>query len=386
MGLVKGVKFKVVRVAPLGDPIIIKVKGFHLSLRLREARHIIVKHKGHESSADPEREPIKLYSPLSVAPKENTIKNKEITIALLGNPNSGKTSIFNTLVGTTQKVGNFTGVTVEKFEGIVKFNGYKINVVDLPGTYSLSAYTPEEVIARNYIIEERPDIVIDVIDGTNLERNLYLTTQLMELEVDMLVALNMYDEIEKQNIRIELPQLEKLLGSHIIPTSAVKKQGIDSLLEHIVQLYEGKIKISRNKMTYSSYMEENIDEISSLLEGDTELCKAYHPRWLAIKLWENDQLVYELVKERTVWLKVEKKLVDSISDYDRMFSSDHEIVITEDRHAFVKGALLETATIPQDTKKTMTDYVDSILLNRILGLPFFLGIHVADLSIDLHPG
>jgi len=374
MGLVQGVKFKVVRVAPLGDPIVIKVKGFHLSLRLREASHIIVKHKGHESNNDPVREPLQLYSPLPIVPKKEITKNKKITVALLGNPNSGKTSIFNTLVGTTQKVGNFTGVTVEKCEGTVKYNGYKINVIDLPGTYSLTAYSPEEVIARNYIIEERPDIVVDVVDGTNLERNLFLTTQLMELEVDVLVALNMYDEVEKQNIKVELPQLEKLLGSHIIPTSAVKKQGIDSLLDHIVQLYEGKITISKNKMTYSSYMEEKIDAISSLLATDKELCKAYHPRWLAIKLWENDQLVYEVVKERAVWLKVEKKLVDSITDYDRMFKTDHELVITEDRHAFVKGAMLETVTLPQDTKKTMTDYVDGILINRILGLPLFLGI------------
>ena len=133
-------------------------------------------------------------------------------------------------MGTTQKVGNFTGVTVEKYEGTVKYNGYKINVIDLSGTYSLTAYSPEEVIARNYIIEERPDIVIDVVDGTNLERNLFLTTQLMELEVDVLVALNMYDEVEKQNIKVELPQLEKLLGSHIIPTSAVKKQGLRPLV------------------------------------------------------------------------------------------------------------------------------------------------------------
>lgn len=374
MGMVKGVKFKVIRVAPLGDPIVIKTKGFHLSLRLREARHIEVRLKGHIGDGKPMREPVQLYSPSLAVPRKADQKKNKITVALLGNPNSGKTTLFNALVGANQKVGNFTGVTVEKYEGKVKYKGYRVNFVDLPGTYSLTAYSPEEVIARDYIIEEKPDVVVDVVDGTNLERNLYLTTQLMELEVDMIVALNMFDEVEKQNIKIDLPQLEKLLGSHVIPTSAVQKKGLDSLLEHIANVHEGKITIDKNKLTYRSYMEEKIDEISELLAGDKELCSAYNPRWLAIKLWENDQLVYETVKERAVWLKVEKKLQESITEYDHTFKTDHELVITEDRYAFIKGALQETATIPQDTKKTITDYVDGILINRILGLPVFLGI------------
>lgn len=374
MGLVEGVEFKIIRIAPLGDPIVLKLKGFHLSLRLKEARHIEVKMKGQAGTDQPVRGLALLYSPQPLDQKQQRKTKKYINVALLGNPNSGKTSLFNSLVGTHQKVGNFTGVTVEKYEGKINYKGYIINVVDLPGTYSLTAYSPEEVIARNYIIEEKPDVVVDVVDGTNLERNLYLTTQVMELGADMLVALNMYDEVEKQNIRIDLSQLEKLLGSHVVATSAVQKQGIDALLDHIVSVYEGKITIAKNKLNYSSYMEEKIDALSTLLSADRELCQSYNPRWLATKLWENDQLVYETVKKRAVWPQVEKKLLETISEYDQNYKSDHELVITEDRHSFIRGALQETVVIPKEVKKTVTDRVDDVLINRVLGLPIFLGI------------
>ena len=221
MGLCAGVKFKILRIAPLGDPIVIKIKGFDLSLRIEEANHVKVQKIGFKGDGIPMRAHENLYSPQPHASKKinNQSSKKSINIALLGNPNSGKTSLFNAIVGANQKVGNFTGVTVEKFEGTIKHKDYKINVIDLPGTYSLTAYSPEEVVARDYIIEEKPDIIIDVVAGSNLERNLYLTTQIMELEADILVALNMYDEVLKQEIKIDISQLEALLGSHVIPTT-----------------------------------------------------------------------------------------------------------------------------------------------------------------------
>ncbi|MEI7941878.1 MAG: FeoB small GTPase domain-containing protein, partial [Candidatus Riflemargulisbacteria bacterium] len=166
----------------------------------------------------------------SVKPENVVVKN-EIIVALAGNPNSGKTSLFNELVGASQKVGNWSGVTIEKYEGTVKYKGQTIRFIDLPGTYSLTAYSPEEVIARNYLIDERPDVVVNVVDGTNLERNLTLTVQLMALETNMIVALNMYDEVLKQGTKIQVEMLEQLFGSHFIPTSAVKRIGIDDLLE-----------------------------------------------------------------------------------------------------------------------------------------------------------
>ncbi len=372
VGLFKGTKFKIMRLAPLGDPIVIRVKGFDLSLRQEEAKQIRVEKIGYTGDGIPMREYKNLFSPI---PKKEKIirKTKTITVALLGNPNSGKTSLFNAMVGAHQKVGNFTGVTVEKTEGSVKYKDYKINIIDLPGTYSLTPFSPEEVVARNYIIEEKPDVVIDVIAGSNLERNLYLTTQVMELEVDMLVALNMWDEVEKLGIKVDIPQLEALLGSHVIPTSASKKQGIEPLLDHIISVFEGEITISKNKMIFSRDIEEGINQISNILDND-DLSEKYNSNWLATKLLENDQLVYETVKKRSVYLKVVKIILDLNENFKKRHKEDPESAIIEDRHSFIRGALKETVKIPDNHKKTITDYIDNILLNRILGLPIFFAI------------
>ena len=372
VGLFKGTKFKILRLAPLGDPIVIKVKGFDLSLRMEEAKQIRVEKTGYTGDGIPMRKYKDLYSPLPR--KEKKLRDtKTINVALLGNPNSGKTSLFNALVSAHRKVGNFTGVTVEKTEGSVDYKGYKINIIDLPGTYSLTPYSPEEVVTRDYIIEEKPDVVIDVIAGSNLERNLYLTTQVMELEVDMLVALNMWDEVKKLGIKVDLPQLEALLGSHVIPTSASKKQGIESLMDHVINVFEGDITISKNKMVFSRGIEERISQISNILEND-ELSEKYNPNWLATKLLENDQLVYETVKGRSIYLKVVRVLLDSIENYKQRYKADPESAIIEDRHSFIRGALHETVVIPDSKKKTVTDHIDNILLNRILGLPIFFAI------------
>ncbi|MCP4050882.1 MAG: ferrous iron transport protein B [bacterium] len=298
---------------------------------------------------------------------------KQIKVALLGNPNSGKTSLFNALAGTNQKVGNFSGVTIEKYEGVLKYESYEIKLIDLPGTYSLTAYSPEEVIARNYIIEDKPDVVIDVVDGSSLERNLYLTTQLMELETEMIVALNMFDEVEKAGTKIDIKQLQKLFGSHIITTSAVKKTGISSLLDHVVRVYEKKIDIKKNKLTLRLEIEDKLLDICELLKGVKGL-KKYNHRWLAIKLMENDKEVYNLVKEYPVWIQLEEILKKSIIDCKNKYQSDPEVLITEDRHAFIHGAIKETVEFPSTKKKTLTEKIDSIIINRVLGFPIFMGI------------
>jgi ferrous iron transport protein B len=307
--------------------------------------------------------------------KNKNIKEyKEISVALAGNPNSGKTSLFNGLVGRHLKVGNWAGVTIEKYEGFLKHEGYKIKLVDLPGTYSLTAYSPEEVITRNYIIEEKPDVIVNVLDGTNLERNLYLTTQLMELEVNSVIALNMYDEVREQKIEIDFKQLEKLLGSHIIPTNSIKKEGFTSLLHHIVRVYTGALTVPKNKLSFSGEVEENIETLSSIIKGDQILANKYNPRWLAIKLLENDLLTNSAAKERAIWLNIEKELLDIIRKYENIFDSSPAMTIAEDRHAFIRGAVKETVQYPEEIKKTLTDDMDSVLIHRVLGLPIFLGL------------
>ncbi len=294
-----------------------------------------------------------------------------ITVALAGNPNCGKSSLFNALTGAHQKVGNFSGVTVEKHEGYLEYKGYQIRVVDLPGIYSLTPYSPEEIVTREYLIKECPDVVVNVVEGPNLERNLLLTTQLMELEVDFLVALNMMDEVEEKGIVIEIKQLQKLLGCHIVPTSAKKNIGLDSLLDHIIRVSQKDIEVRKNKLFFRTELEASVEKITTSLLHQREL-GAYNARWLAIKLLENDREVYKEVQHYPVWVKVELALQDALREAERLYDSEPEILITEDRHAFIRGAMQECVRMPGGVKATPTDYIDMVVLNRVLGLPIFL--------------
>ena len=299
---------------------------------------------------------------------------KEIIVALAGNPNSGKTSLFNAIAGTHLKVGNWPGVTVEKYEGYVDYKDYKIKLVDLPGTYSINAYSPEEVIARDFIAEKKADVVVNVVDGTSLERNLYLTTQLLELDPKMVVALNMYDEVEKLKIAIDFKMLQKLLGSHVVPVSAVKKTGIEALLDHVVRIHENKIVVPRDKISYSEEIEEAITEIQGLVETDIPLSARFSPRWLSVKLLENDLFAYTRAKESPVWLRLKRKLPELMTSLEGRLKERIGQRLSEDRHAFARGAYKETVTTEHEEKKTVTDHIDSVVLNRFLGVPLFLFI------------
>lgn len=301
-----------------------------------------------------------------------TNQKKEILIALAGNPNSGKTSLFNRLVGANQKVGNFSGVTVEKYEGELEYKDYVLRIVDLPGIYSLTSYSPEEVVARDFIIYENPDVVIDVVDSTNLERNLYLTTQLMDLKLNMIIALNMFDEVEKSGIRMDIDQMEKLLGAHLVPTSAVKNTGIENLLEHIIDLFSGKIEAKKNKLSYSELVEEKITHVETLLNSEKELAEKFNTRWFAIKLLVNDKNVYNIARSYPVWIKINKYLGDSIAEFENQYNNDPEMIITEERYAFIKGALKETVVFPVINKLSTSDLIDKLLINRLTGLPIFI--------------
>ena len=216
---------------------------------------------------------------------------KEITIALAGNPNSGKTTVFNNLTGAHQHVGNWPGVTVEKKEGSYRYRGYKVKVVDLPGVYSLTAYSPDEVVARNFILEDRPDVVVDIVDASNLERNLYLTVQLIELEANLVVALNMMDVAESRNYKIDVDSLTRELGAPVVPIVATRKESHNKLLQEIVDVFEGKTIIKKTKLYYGSELEEHIKELETLITKDEELSHQFPPRWLAIKLLEEDSEV-----------------------------------------------------------------------------------------------
>ncbi len=218
---------------------------------------------------------------------------KEITVALAGNPNSGKTTVFNNLTGARQHVGNWPGVTVEKKEGGCSHQGYDIKVVDLPGVYSLTAYSIDEVIARNFIIDEKPDVVVDIVDASNLERNLYLTVQLLEMGAKLIVALNMMDQADSRNHQIDVKQLSKLLGAPVVPMMANRNRGTEELLKEIVNLAENKVQVKELRVEYGHEVEEEIEKLEKLISWSA-LAQKYSPRWLAIKLLEEDE---EIVKK-----------------------------------------------------------------------------------------
>ena len=220
---------------------------------------------------------------------------KEITVALAGNPNSGKTTVFNNLTRAHQHVGNWPGVTVEKKEGSYSYRGYKVKVVDLPGVYSLTAYSPDEVVARNFILEGKPDVVVDIVDASNLERNLYLTVQLIELEANLVVALNMIDVAKSRDYQIDVDSLARELSTPVVPTVATRKEGHNELLQQIVAAFEGKTTREKVKLYYGSELEEHIKELETLIAKDEELSRQFPPRWLAIKLLEDDKEVLEKI-------------------------------------------------------------------------------------------
>lgn len=224
------------------------------------------------------------------------ITKKEITIALAGNPNSGKTTVFNNLTGARQHVGNWPGVTVEKKEGSCSYQGYHIKVVDLPGVYSLTAYSPDELIARNFIVNENPDAVVDIVDASNLERNLYLAVQLIELEVNLVVALNMIDLARSRGHKINVAQLSALLGAPVVPMVASRKEGAEELLKQIVDTWEGKTNRKKIKLHYGSELEEHINELEAIISRDEKLSHQFPPRWLAIKLLEEDKEVLQKIE------------------------------------------------------------------------------------------
>ena len=220
---------------------------------------------------------------------------KKITIALAGNPNAGKTTVFNNLTGAHQQVGNWPGVTVEKKEGDYSYRGYQVRVVDLPGVYSLTAYSPDEVVARSFILEGKPDIVVDIVDASNLERNLYLTVQLIELETNLVVALNMMDIAQSRDYQIDIDSLARELGAPVVPMIAKKKEGNKGLLQAIVGAFEGRTEIEKVKLFYGNELEEHIKELGTLIAQDEELSQQFPPRWLAIKLLEEDREVLEKI-------------------------------------------------------------------------------------------
>ena len=221
---------------------------------------------------------------------------KTITVALAGNPNSGKTTVFNNLTGARQHVGNWPGVTVERKEGYCRFKGHNIKVVDLPGVYSLTAYSLDEVVARDFVVDSKPDVVVDVVDASNLERNLYLAVQLLEMQANLVIALNMMDVAASRGYKIEVEELARLLGSPVIPMVAARNKGTPQLLQTIVDIAGGNKKLEGLNIQYGHDVEEEITKLEKLISGNS-LSAGYSPRWLAVKLLEDDKDIIRKIRQ-----------------------------------------------------------------------------------------
>ncbi|MBA2123883.1 ferrous iron transport protein B [bacterium Unc6] len=300
------------------------------------------------------------------------MRNKKFTIALAGNPNSGKSTIFNNLTGAHQHVGNYPGVTVEKKEGKLNFQDYEINVVDLPGTYSLSAYSEDEIVARDFIIKEKPDVIVDIVDSSNLERNLYLATQLMELEIPLVLAMNMNDMAEKKGQDVNYTKLSDLLGVDIVPTVGNKNTGTKELLETIVKVYEGKVKTKGVYINYGPEIREEMNKLEQIVKKDKALIEQYPWRWLIIKMLENDSSVLNIVSKSSIAQEAIAQNDNSRRHLQLHFADSPETIIADRRYGFISGACTE-ALKPSSIEKRhdLSDRIDTVILNRMVGIPIF---------------
>jgi ferrous iron transport protein B len=297
-----------------------------------------------------------------------------ITIALAGNPNSGKTTIFNAITGTRQKVGNWPGVTVEKKEGLVHRDDYDLKIVDLPGTYSLTPFSIEEIVARNFILDESPDVVIDIIDSSNLERSLYLATQLRELDCKVVFALNMMDMADSRGLKIDARKLSELLDLPVILTVGNKQKGIDDLLSAAVELaLSGTPPLQKRKVRYNQEVEKAIDALQGFLTTRLGAALPYHPRWIAIKLIEDDAIIKERLtaiagESMPALLKAAEKQRALLKD---RFNDDPEIITTDERYGFITGIIKEVLTTSPMERVDVSRNIDLVLTNRFLGMPIF---------------
>jgi ferrous iron transport protein B len=305
---------------------------------------------------------------------------QKIVVALAGNPNSGKTPIFNTLTGARQHVGNYPGVTVERKSGTRQHDGIGMEIVDLPGTYSLTAYSAEELIARNFIIDEKPDVVVNIIDASNLERNLYLSVQLMELGLPVVLAFNMSDQAKARGHEFDIKKLSEFFGAPIVQTVGHKAGGMKELLDAIVSVAAGKAAGTGTRgelraplpIDYGREIEEEILKIEALLKKDGSLSDKYGARWLAVKLLENDSDVR--AKVASIGIDVDSQVARSTADIERIMGEGPETAIAGARYGFISGACQEAVRSTIEIRHTMSDKIDEVATNRILGLPIFLGL------------
>ncbi|MBM7854899.1 ferrous iron transport protein B [Desulfohalotomaculum tongense] len=301
------------------------------------------------------------------------LQTGETVIAMAGNPNSGKSSIFNNLTGARQHVGNYAGVTVEKKEGKLIHQGKAYKVVDLPGTYSLGAYSEDERVARDFILKEKPDVIINVVDASNIERNLYLTVQLLEMGANVVVALNMMDEAKEKAIHIDVAKISKLLGVPVVPTVATKKQGMKELVVRAIQA-ANEPKREALKINYGSDLEKELKKLEDIISSHSQLSQEYPSRYLAIKLLEEDQEVYQQVKAIPGTAELLEQSEESAAFLLDETGEDAESLIADRRYGFISGVSKQAVRkrISAEQRLSFSDKIDKVVTHRVLGIPIFL--------------
>ena len=415
MGFVKGKNVEVLLNAPLRDPVKYRIMGYEISLRHQEAEMIeVISQEEARQMNNPFHGSIAEEIELTDEKMAEIAKGKRrtINVALVGNPNCGKTSLFNIASGLHEHVGNYSGVTVDAKEGFFDFQGYHFRIIDLPGTYSLSTYTPEEIYVRKHIIEETPDIIVNVVDASNLERNLYLTTQLIDMNVKMVIALNMYDELEQNGNRLDHKKLGELIGIPMVPTVGRTGHGLDKLFHVIIESYEGSDYVTKNikkqvrnevmddmkewhkkvesdshqedhlffrhiHVNHGPVLEKSIEAIKKEITRNEGIRHKYSTRFLSIKLLENDKDIEKIVSSLpngSDILTVRNREVDNII---KAMNEDSEQAITDAKYGFITGALKETFRENNLEREQTTRVIDSIVTHRIWGYPiFFLFLYI----------
>ena len=422
MGFIKGKTVEVILNAPLKDPIKYRLLGYEISLRGQEADMIeVVSEQEARTMQNPYHGSITEDVPVSESELVALAKGKRrtINVALVGNPNCGKTSLFNIASGAHEHVGNYSGVTVDAKEGFFDFQGYHFRIVDLPGTYSLSAYTPEELYVRKHIIEETPDVIINVVDSSNLERNFYLTTQLIDMNVRMVIALNMYDELEASGNKLDYTQLSQLIGVPMVPTVCRRGEGVDKLFHVIIGIYEGGDFLSQKgeirseiledlrdwhktyvpdhefgshkeeedarprgymrhiHINHGPELERSIEEVKKAISQNEDIRHKYSTRFLSIKLLENDREIENFISTLPNGKEIIAIRNKETLRIRKVMNEDSEQAITDAKYGFITGALKETFTDNHLEKEQTTRVIDSIVTHRIWGYPiFFLFLYI----------
>ena len=416
MGFVKGKNVEVLLNAPLRDPVKYKIMGYEISLRHQEAEMIeVISQEEARQMSNPYHGSIAEDIVLTDEKMAEIAKGKRrtINVALVGNPNCGKTSLFNIASGLHEHVGNYSGVTVDAKEGFFDFQGYHFRIIDLPGTYSLSTYTPEEIYVRKHIIEETPDIIVNVVDASNLERNLYLTTQLIDMNVKMVIALNMYDELEHNGNRLDHEKLGELTGIPMVPTVGRTGQGLDNLFHVIIESYEGSDYVTKNikkqvrnevmddmkewhkgiesdshqedhhlffrhiHVNHGPVLEKSIEAIKKEITRNEVIRHKYSTRFLSIKLLENDKDIERIVSSLPNGNDILTVRNREVGNIMKAMNEDSEQAITDAKYGFITGALKETFRENNLEREQTTRVIDSIVTHRIWGYPiFFLFLYI----------